>query len=137
MVKQHFRRIFSLLMAFFVLLSTVSFTIGKHFCGDELIDVSVFVQADHCGMAMESDKNLVPEKKSCCNDEFEVVKGQDKLKITKYDDLQFDQQFFLSSFAYPYNKLFEGVPLQIIPHKNYSPPNLIADIQVLDQVFLI
>lgn len=116
-----------------VLFSTVSFTIEKHYCGDVLVDVSVFTDAEKCGMeALE-----ILQKKTCCKDEVDVVLGQDELKFSSFEDLDFSQQQFVTTFAYTYINLFEGLPKQIVPHKDYSPPNLVTDIQVLDQVFII
>lgn len=122
-----------MLLALLVLFSTVSFTIEKHYCGDVLVDVSVFVEAEKC--AMEALEIL--QKKTCCKDEVNVVKGQDELKVSSFDDLNFEQQQFITAFANTYINGFESIPKQTIPHKNYSPPNLVADIQVLDQVFII
>ncbi len=70
-IKQFVHKIFSMLLALLVLFSTVSFTIEKHFCGDVLVDVSVFAEAQKCGMeALEmATRNLA--KKSCCKDEVE------------------------------------------------------------------
>ena len=39
--------------------------------------------------------------------------------------------------VYSYINLFEGLEKNIVPFKNYSPPLIVTDIQVLDQVFLI
>lgn len=124
-------------MALLVLFSTIFFTVEKHFCGDTLIDVAVFFKAENCGMKMSSNSSGTLEKKRCCKDEIEVIQGQDDLKITSFDDLDFSQQLFITSYVYSIVKLFESLPKQIIPHKDYSPPNLVADIQVLDQVFII
>lgn len=121
-----------MLLAFLVLFSTVSFTVEKHFCGDVLIDTAVFTEARGCGMEMSST-----DKKQCCKDELEIIKGQDKLKISSIDDLSFNQLLFISSYVYSYINLFETLSKEIVPHKNYSPPNLVADIHVLDQVFII
>lgn len=137
MVEKIFYKTVSLLMALLVLFSTVSFTIEKHFCGDTLIDVAVFAEANKCMMEVVEIEQATTIKMDCCKDEMELVKGQDILKLTKFDDLHFDQQFLLTSLIYSYNNLFLGLNKQIIPHKNYSPPNLVTDIQVLDQVFTI
>ncbi|MCB0462824.1 MAG: hypothetical protein KDC81_08985 [Flavobacteriaceae bacterium] len=137
MIKQILHKIFSVSLALIVLCSTVSFTIEKHFCGDTLIDVSVFAEADKCKMEvseMELDKIT---KESCCKDKIDVVKGQDELIVKTIDDLDVIQQLFVATFTYSYLNLFEGLPQLVIPHKNYSPPILVTDIQVLDQVFLI
>ena len=137
MIKQFIHKISSFLLALLVLFSTVSFTIEKHFCGDILIDVAVFKEAQKCAMeAFEIEQALIT-KKNCCKDELEIVKGQDELKSSNFEDLQIDQQLFLGSFVYSYVSLFEGLSQHIIPHQNYSPPNLVEDIHILDQVFLI
>lgn len=127
---------FSLTMAFLVLLSTVSFTLEKHFCGDTLIDTALFSQPDTCGTDVEAAP-ISPEEQTCCKDEVVIVKGQDKLKKASSEDFNIDQQFFITALFYSYNNLFEGLPEQFNPHKDYFPPNLVADIQVLDQVFII
>lgn len=137
MIKQVSHKASSILLALLVLFSTVSITIEKHFCGDVLIDVAVFKEAQKCAMeAFEMEQALIT-KKNCCKDVLEIVKGQDELKMSNFEDLHIDQQLFLESFVYSYVNLFEGLSEQIIPHKNYSPPNLVEDIHILDQVFLI
>jgi hypothetical protein len=121
-------------MAFLVLFSTVSFTVEKHFCGDTLIDVAVFSKAENC--EVDQYMSLI-EKKHCCKDELELVKGQDNLKLSKSEDYQLQHQVFITNFAYLYLDLFESVDKEIIPFKNYSPPNLVVDILIMDQVFII
>ncbi len=120
-------------MALLVLFSTVSFTIEKHFCGDVLVDTSIFVEAEKC--AMEALEIL--QKKTCCKDEVDVVKGQDELIVSSFDDLDFEQQQFIIAFVFSNISGFKSLPKLTIPHKDYSPPNLVSDIQVLDQVFII
>jgi len=136
-IKKVLHKLFSVSLAFIVLCSTVSFTIEKHFCGDKLIDVSLFTESDKCKMeALEMELEKIT-KESCCKDKIDVVKGQDELIVKSIDDLDFQQQLFVATFSYSYLNLFEGLPQLVIPHKNYSPPILISDIHVLDQVFLI
>jgi len=124
-------------MAVLVLFSTVSFTVEKHFCGDVLIDSAVFTEAQKCkAEAFEIEQSKIT-KKHCCKDELEVVKGQDKLKRSQFEDITFEQQVFVVSYIYSFINSLEELPNLIIPHQYYSPPNLIEDIQVLDEVFLI
>jgi hypothetical protein len=136
-IRQLLHKVFSVGLAFIVLCSTLSFTIEKHFCGDILVDVSVFSESDKCKMEFLEIKNEEIAKKSCCKDEIDMVKGQDELITNTFDDLNFKQQLFVATFTYSYVNLFEGLPQLVVPNRNYSPPNLISDIQVLDQVFLI
>ena len=116
MIRQTLHKIFSVSLALLVLFSTVSFTVEKHYCGDVLVDVSVFSEAENCGM--EAMEKL--QKKSCCKDEVDVVEGQDELKISSFEDLDFEQQQFLVAFAYSYLNGFESLPtksfhIKIIP----------------------
>ncbi|WP_460218039.1 HYC_CC_PP family protein [Psychroserpens sp. MEBiC05023] len=137
MLKQIFHKIASVTMAILLLLSTVSFTVEKHFCGDVLIDVAVLGDVEKCAMeAFEIEQEQIT-KKSCCKDTLDVVEGQNQLTVKSFDDLEFEQQLFLSAYVQSFSKLFEALPLQVVPHQYYSPPKLIADICLLDQVFLI
>ena len=126
-------------MALLVLLSTFSFAIESHYCGDVLVDTSWFGEAESCGMDVQhkptSEENSF-ENNNCCNDELIAIDGQEVLSIS-LEDLTFEQQLFVVSFIYSYINLYEGTDSKIIPFKNYSPPPLIRDVQTLDQVFLI
>jgi len=132
-LKTVLHKTFSISLAFIVLFSTVSFTIEKHYCGDVLVDVSFFVEAKKCDM--ENMELLL--KKTCCKDEVDIVEGQDELTVVSFEDLDFEQQQLITAFFCSYVNVFESLPKQTIPHKDYSPPNLVADIQVLDQIFII
>ncbi|MBT8260742.1 MAG: hypothetical protein HKO92_09295 [Flavobacteriaceae bacterium] len=120
------------------MLSTISITIEKHFCGNTLIDIALFTEADKCGMEIpynqQDETSLI---KSCCKDVVDVIEGQDKLNFNSSKDFKLSNNTFAAIFTYSYLNLYEELPNQIIHHKNYRPPNLIFDRQVLDQVFLI
>ncbi|WP_029489773.1 HYC_CC_PP family protein [Aquimarina agarivorans] len=133
-------KITSIFMTFVVLLSTMSFTISSHFCGDTVMDVSYFSKASSCGMEIKQDlnnKDCSISKKNCCKDVTKVIEGQDDLKKSAFDNLSFDQQVFVASFCYSYINLFKGLHNKVIPFKNYSPPLVVKDIQALDEVYLI
>ena len=138
-MKPAFRNIVSFGMALLVLASTTSITVGKHFCGDILVDLALFSEAETCGMEMPEHTrgdNHSLEQDMCCSDQTIVFEGQDELKIS-FESLNFDQQLFLNSFTYSYLNLFEGLPQHVVPFKYYDPPLLVSDIQILDQVFII
>lgn len=133
-MKKAVQKSLSTTLALLVLFSTFSFTVEKHFCGSFLVDQAIFSEAKTCGMEMNSDANSSED--SCCTNQKTAVEGQDELKIS-FNSLGFDQQMFLSAFTFSYTNLFEGKPLQDKPFRNYTPPLLVTDILVLDQVFLI
>lgn len=137
MIQTLLHKGFAVGMAFLVLLSTLSITIEKHFCGDYLVNVSLFSEVEKCTMEAEEIELAKITKKPCCKDIVDVVEGQDELIVKTFDDLDLDQQQFIASFAVSYVNLFESLPKQVIPHKEYSPPKLIYDIQVINETFLI
>lgn len=127
----------SIALAFLLIFSTLSFTIEKHFCGDVLVDISVFTEAQKCAMEAFEMEMASDTKENCCKDEVNVFHGQTELQTSSFDELKFQQQVFLQAFAVSYVNLFQDLPKKSIPHKDYSPPNIVQDIQVLNEVFLI
>lgn len=140
-MKEDLRKIASISMALIVLFSTMSFSVDMHYCGDHLVDFSLSEKVDTCMMKAELSKSssecaVMDMEMDCCSDVEIVIEGRDDLKIS-FDQLTFDQQLFVASFVYTYINLFERLDENIIPFKDYSPPPLIRDIQILDQTFLI
>jgi len=140
-MKDLFHKISALALSAIVLLSTMSFTVDMHYCGDHLVDFSFSDSADTCMMKAEMSKSsagcaVMDMKMDCCTDVQIVLEGQDDLKVS-FDQFTFDQQLFVASFIYTYINLFEGYDDTIIPFKEYSPPPLIRDVQLLHQTFLI
>ena len=139
-MKKVFHKILSVLMAFVVLLTTMSFTVDMHYCGDSLVDFSIFTEAESCGMEKaqptESCDNPSMTEKDCCTDQQIVKEGKDDLKIS-FDTLSFEQQTFIAAFTYSYINLFEGTESEEVPFEDYPRPFVKRDVQVLHQTFLI
>jgi len=138
-MKDRISKIVALFLAFVVLLSTTSFTVDMHYCGDFLVDTGVFSKAETCGMEEESDasKNTLEFKKSCCSNEQLIVDGQEELRVNSVDFIVEKQQLFVIAFVVAYSNLFESYVKKQFPNKDYSPPNLIENTRVLHQVFII
>ncbi|WP_440344592.1 HYC_CC_PP family protein [Leeuwenhoekiella palythoae] len=138
-MKKVFYKILSVLMAFVVMLTTMSFTVDMHYCGDSLVDFSFFTKAESCGMEKAQPvkcENPAMSKKSCCSDQKIVKEGSDDLK-TSFTKLTFEQQTFVATFFYTYINLFEGLDENIVPFKDYSPPFIERDVQILYETYLI
>jgi hypothetical protein len=118
------------------LISTLSLTIEKHFCAGVLFDVAVFSELKTC---CGGDKDGVMEvtKRSCCDNETDIIEGQDELTIKTFEDLENIEQQVLMAYTLSLASLYKSLPKQIIPHKDYSPPLLVKDIQVIDEIYLI
>lgn len=102
-----------------------------------VVAISFFTTAQDCGVkdvytATSNDKI----QSSCCAEESFTLQGQDTL-TPSWNGLDLQLQYVLVALAHVY--LNRSVPLKAIPapHEKYSPPILIEDIPLLDQVFLI
>jgi rRNA-processing protein FCF1 len=137
-MKQVSHKIMSLLMAFVVFFSTMSFTVDMHYCGDTLVETAIFHKAKGCGMEMQntSSKDCSIIIKDCCNDEQVVVYGQDELQLI-VDKITFEQHVFITSFINTYVNLFEGIEENVTSYRDYIPPLVIKQIYKLDATYLI
>lgn len=134
-MKQSLLKTTSFALAFLVLFSTFSFTVEKHFCGEFLMDVSFTGDAKDCGMDME--KVTKTNKKNCCKDEIHQIKGQDELQQFSLADFNFEKQQFVAAFAASYQWLFVEKTIKNSFYKDFSPPDISKDYQVLFQTFII
>ncbi|QNM84738.1 hypothetical protein H9W90_11085 [Polaribacter pectinis] len=134
-MKQVSTKIASTLLAFLVLFSTFSFTVEKHYCGDFLVDVSFVGEANSCAMEMDAAAKTI--KKKCCKDEVHKIEGQDELQHNSIDKLDFQKKQFLTAFFVSYKNLFIEIDTKTNFYKDFSPPDIPLDYQVLYQSFLI
>jgi len=137
-MKLVFLKIMSLLMAFVVLFSTMSFTMNMHYCGDTLVETAIFHKAKGCGMEMEkpSTESCSITKKNCCDDKQLAIEGQDELQL-QLDKITFEQQVFIASLVYTYINLFEGLDNNVSSYEEYKPPLVVRQIFKIDETYLI
>jgi hypothetical protein len=131
-MKQVFLKITSFLLALLVCLSTFSFTVEKHYCGDFLVDVSFIGAAASCGM-----ENGAVIKKNCCKDEIHQIEGQHELLQASIDDFNFQKQQSLVSFSVFCRDLFIVNESTELAYNDLCPPDLPKNYRVLYQSFLI
>ncbi|MFY0630027.1 MAG: hypothetical protein JXR05_06570 [Flavobacteriaceae bacterium] len=138
-MKKAFSKIASILMAFVVLLSTMSFTISMHYCQGELVDTAIFQKAHSCGMEQNnkmasSESDMMME--GCCNDTEIAIEGQDDLKLPVID-ITLDQQVFITAFIHTYSNLFISYEENDDLYFDYPPPFTVRQIFKLDETYLI
>lgn len=128
-----FQKITAVLLAFLVMLSTFTFAVEKHYCGDFLIDISYVGNAKSCS---ENSPVDAMQMKNCCKDELHQIDGQDELQQQEIT-FNFTKQVFVVAFVY--SSQIEVCYTTEIP--NYAPddpPPLISkDFQVEHQTFLL
>lgn len=118
-----------------LLFSTLSFTVDMHFCGETLVDLGVFHEAEGCGMAMDGAMADAP---GCCSDETVNILGQDELNPGPAAFVvQMPSPLIQWGFLAFSPLLVEALREAFIPFPEYSPPGLVCDILLRDQRLLI
>lgn len=136
-MKKRLFQFTAILMSIVVLLSSMSFTIDKHYCGETLVEVSYFGKADSCCSKMKMKKHSQKKKKKkCCKNETELIASttfdKENVLVIAPKDLQ-----FLVFHIHSYINLFEDAEVEKEFYKDFDPPDLVQDIQVLHETFLI
>lgn len=142
-------KILSIFLAFQVLLSSLSFNIGMHFCGESLKSLSLFNKAEPCEHStMAAEHSTMKEcpfhsqqrksdKDDCCNDKEVKVEGQDIDTTISYFNFDFSPHFeFIAAYAVSLLNHFQEETYSS-KFLNYKPPLIRTDIPVLVQTFLI
>lgn len=138
-----FQQFFAVALAMLVFISTLSVSIEKHYCGDNLVDFAIFTHAEKCGMEVAdeglntADDGPMLMAKSCCKDVVDLHEGQDELSLEKTKVLTASQKVFIASFAYVFGGLYDQKTQRDTLFKHYTPPIVVHDIQVMNAVFLI
>lgn len=133
-MKEAIKKSGSVLMAFLLLFSTLSFTLDMHFCGKSLVDFGLYHEAEGCGMSM--DDGLMTAM-GCCNDLEIFVQGQDNLDQHSQSDI-IPAAVFVSFLSRTFQfETEQNLTDSFVPHRQYIPPLLIRDLSIRDQVFLI
>lgn len=141
------RKTLSILLAFQVLLSSMSFNLGMHFCGDRLQSFSLFDKATPCEHASSSESsscpfhpgmNTVKKKKGCCDDKEVKIEGQDHETIVSTTTIDLIPDYkFLAAYALVFVQRFTEIEVVSPEFYNYKPPLIRLNIPVFLQTFLI
>ena len=138
-------RLFSLLVAFILFISSSGLLIQSHFCQNQLQSRSVYVKPGSCH---ENDshqceaiskkcckKKLTAEKDNCCHDVADFVKLD--LDQHFYKNFLKDKTDNFNGIFNHFNQKFSLSPdLQKVKFFNYKPPLIEFDLQLLFQIFI-
>jgi hypothetical protein len=134
-MKKTFLKIASINLAFLVLFSTFSFAVEKHYCGDFLVNVSYTGHIYRCGMKMDTPPKTI--KKRCCRDEVQKIEGQGELQQSFETELKLKGHDCILPTLSSTKDLFVEIVSRELVFKDFSPPDIPLDYQVLYQNFLI
>ena len=132
------KKISTTLLSFIVLFSSMSFAIDEHYCGNNLMDVSYFGDADNCGseeVTMNSSSSTVKQN-NCCKNETTLLESSifNKEKFINLQHVDAEVLFFKAN---SYLGTYKDTAIEIEYYTDFSPPDIAQDIQVLHQAFLI
>lgn len=131
------RRSSAILLLMLVLISSTSFMVGMHFCGDELKNVALFDKADGC----EREQQLPPchrhKTPACCQDSS-IVHDGDEFNAAKTQVSS--SAAFVFEIAQPpvvVSEVISSTEVSTPRYFDYDPPLRAPDLTVTLQVFLI
>ena len=122
-------------MTLIVLLSTMSFTINQRYCDGNLVDTTLFLKSDSCKIVVKSDCCEITEK--CCDHEQIVIDGQKELPSRVIDSLPIIKQFFVINSSNLFLEDYNFQPKKSLFNREYNPPILVFNRQLIHQVFII
>lgn len=137
MKHSSFIKIISTFMALAVVMASFSFKIEQHFCGSNLVDVSVLSKVESCcSKTVKKNKYQKITEQSCCSNISIVVEGFENYQTVVVTEFTTLPDFVVTpSLQIPVNYIFESS--KDFSFSDYNPPPLIFNRQVRDQVFLI
>ena len=144
-MKQVLRKIFSVIMAFTVLFSTFSFTISSHYCGEILVDSSIFSEAEDCGMLSSHDDSCDTDSSVKVCDDENMMHCQNIQKSVEGNDLEqlplelseLPKIYFAVSFISTFQNSWIDKTQAVLNYKPYKPPTSEEDIIVLFENYRI
>ena len=136
-MKQTFHKLISLVLSLILLISTFSFTVESHFCGDHLVDIAVFSTVDGCSMEMKAKTSQEEKitKKGCCKDVAHFVEGN-SIEQQAIHELNLSQVYFVTSFVLSSQETLANTTCDDSFYQ-YIPPLVNRDITVLFENFRI
>ena len=129
------KKTFSVLLSLIILLSSLNFSLSAHYCGQTIVDVAIFGEAEACPMAAEM--NCDTDEKPCCADRNIIIEGEDYLSSKSFEKQEVEKvDILLSEFQFPLELLLEEEKTHSFL-ANYTPPLIEQDITLAFQSFLL
>jgi len=137
-MKEICRKIAALFLIAIVLLSSSSFSIYKHFCGDNLVTIST-EKLDSCCESEITSQNfnkLIFSEQNCCKNET-TIKDIQIFDTNSPNKIAKNTVLFFTSFHHNFIQKTTFVTATKNYYKDFYPPKLVSNKQVLFQTFLI
>ena len=134
------KQVISIVLSFLLLLSSSGLTYAQHFCGDYEMMSKITLGEAHlsCGMEMMSStcEDTHDDKHNCCDNEYTAIDVDDNFATSSFD-LQLNPVFVIAFVSIFVVQEPDNYDQNLDYYKDYSPPPLGEDLQVLYDTFLI
>ncbi len=130
------KKLFSLLLSLMILLSSAHISFSAHYCGERLVDFSVFGYSDSCA-PKSSGPSCESKKKKCCADLQLVKEGKDFIGQDNGIELRENNFEFITFFSNNDLNCSSQSQVTQLFYSEYSPPPLIHNVPIMIQQFLL
>ena len=131
------KAISSLSLILLVLVSSISFKVGMHFCGGAIQSIALYSKAEPCTL----EKSLPPCHKhqtpDCCNDETIIHQGDDDQLASSTTTIEAPTSIEVELTYSLIAEIIPAAPTARTQYFNYDPPLRASDLTVEYRVFLI
>ena len=129
------KKTFSVFLALFVLFSSLNFSLSAHYCGQTIVDIALFGEAEPCAMALEMKKDTNEEP--CCENRRLIIEGEDYLSSKSFEKQEVQKvELLLTKLQFPLELLIEEQNTDFFVD-HYTPPLIEQDIPTVVQSFLL
>jgi len=138
-MKNAFRKITAVFMVAILMLSITSFSIYKHFCNNNLVEISNFSKVDSCfksKIVSGNFKTLKFSTKDCCKNEIDT-KSNTSFHNTNSLKLIKSKYVLAFSFYTISVKKMNFTKVNTLFYQDFSPSKILRNKQILFQSFLI
>ena len=135
------KQVISIVLTLLLLLSSSGLTYAQHFCGDYEMMSKITLGETHlsCGMEMMTatyEDSHDDEKHNCCDNEYTTINVDDNFATSSFD-IQLNPVFVIAFVSIFVAQEAENYDQNLDYYKDYRPPPLGEDLQVLYDTFLI
>ena len=140
MLKKIVHKVLAVFLAQILLFSTTSFSINTHICDNHIYAVSIFSEAEDCGMKMDDCENKNSNDCSISNEDccLTVNTVIERNITVKTNEIKMGiSPVFLLAYIVTAQNLFQSNNNTSKEYIHYIPPQINEDYTVLYEVFLI
>ena len=128
------KKTIAVLLSVYVLFSSFNYSLSAHYCGQTIVDIALFGNAEACPMSMDMDCDT---EEPCCSDRDIFIESEDYLAAKSFEKQEIQKvEALLAELNFPIELLLEEQPINRI-QKHYTPPLIEHDILLVVQSFLL